>query len=56
MKRFVGDNALGLALAGLFLLALTGQAIAGHAEYNEQQLADGLGEISYGRYLITSPS
>ncbi len=54
MRRFLGDNALGLVFAGLFLLALTGQAIAGHAEYNEEQMADGLATISYGHYLTTS--
>ena len=54
MRRFLGLNALSLVFFGLFLLAATGEAIAGHAEYNQQQLASGLDRISYGRYLASS--
>jgi hypothetical protein len=48
------DHGLSLAFLALFLAALTGQAIAGHADYNNDQLAH-MGEtISLWRYLSTS--
>lgn len=40
-KRFVRDNGLGLAFGLLFLLALTGQAFAGLAAFNHEQLING---------------
>jgi hypothetical protein len=54
MRRFVHDNGLGLAFAGLFLASLLGQALAGHAQFNDQQLADGLEQVSLLRYLTSS--
>jgi len=54
MRRFVRDNSLGLAFGLLFLGALVGQAIAGHAAFNQQQLTDGLEPISLGRYLTSA--
>jgi hypothetical protein len=38
----------------LFLLALAGQALTGLAEFNQQQLTDGLPPISLGRYLTSA--
>ncbi|MET8040641.1 DUF6766 family protein [Micromonospora sp. NPDC005215] len=38
----------------LFLTALVGQALAGHADFNQQQLSDGLQPISLGRYLTSA--
>ena len=35
------DNGLGLAFGGLFLGSLVGQAFAGLADFNEQQVAQG---------------
>jgi hypothetical protein len=43
MKRFVKENSLSLFFLAIFLLALCGQAIAGHNLYNEEQLAHGEG-------------
>ena len=54
MKRFLRDNSLGLFFGLIFLLALAGQAIAGHANYNQEQLAHGEHAISLGRYLTSS--
>ena len=52
--RRVRDHGLSLAFLALFLAALTGQAIAGHADYNNDQIAH-MGEtISLWRYLSTS--
>ncbi|MEU2072289.1 DUF6766 family protein [Streptomyces anulatus] len=54
MRRFVRDNGLSLAFGLAFLLALAGQAIAGHAEFNNQLATDGLAQIAFGDYLATS--
>ncbi len=54
MRRFLRDNSLSLFFLAIFLLALTGQAIAGHADYNNEQLAHGGVPISMGRYLTSS--
>ena len=60
MRRFVREQSLTLFFLGLLVLALIGQAIAGHAEYNNEQIAHAqlLDEpahtISFGRYLTSS--
>jgi hypothetical protein len=54
MKKFLRENSLGLVFGGLFLIVLLGQAIAGHADFNQQQLTDGLPTISFGRYITSA--
>jgi hypothetical protein len=54
MRRFLRENSLGLVFGVLFLIVLVGQAIAGHADFNQQQLTDGLPPISMGRYLTSA--
>ena len=54
MRAFLRDNGLGLFFGFAFLAALAGQAIAGHAAYNSDQLAHGGEAISLGRYLTSS--
>jgi hypothetical protein len=54
VKRFLRDNGLGLVFGLLFLLALVGQAFAGHADYNQQQLAENLEPVSLGRYITSA--
>jgi hypothetical protein len=52
--RRLRDHSLSLVFLGLFLAALVGQAIAGHAEYNNQQIAH-MGEtVSLWRYVVSS--
>jgi Domain of unknown function (DUF6766) len=53
-RRFLRDNSLPLVFGLLFLVALAGQAIAGHADFNSQQLTDGLPPISMARYLTSA--
>ncbi|MET7355701.1 DUF6766 family protein [Streptomyces mirabilis] len=53
-RGFVRDNGLGLFFTVAFLLALVGQAIAGHANFNNQMAADQLQQISLGEYVTTS--
>ena len=47
-------HGLSLFFLAIFLLALVGQAIAGHADYNNDQLAHGGEPLSLGRYLVSS--
>ncbi|ELP66969.1 hypothetical protein STRTUCAR8_05312 [Streptomyces turgidiscabies Car8] len=54
MRGFVRDNALGLFFLVTFLLTLAGQAVSGHAEFNNQLAADQLQRISLGEYVTTS--
>jgi hypothetical protein len=54
MKRFLRENSLGLVFGVLFLIVLAGEAIAGHADFNQQQLTDGLPTISFARYLSSA--
>ncbi|WP_433221764.1 DUF6766 family protein [Dactylosporangium sp. CS-047395] len=54
MRRRLRENSLGLVFGVLFVLALAGQAIAGHADFNQQQITDGLAPISMARYLTSA--
>jgi hypothetical protein len=54
VRSFVRYNSLSVVFGLLFLGALVGQALVGHADYNAQQLADGLATVSLGRYLTSS--
>jgi hypothetical protein len=48
------NNGLSLFFGLIFLLALLGQGLTGHALFNEDQLSAGLDEISLGQYLMSS--
>ena len=54
MKRWLRENSLGLVFGVLFLIVLIGQAYAGHADYNQQQLAAGMEPIPLARYLTSA--
>jgi hypothetical protein len=54
VRRFVRENGLTLFFVAIFLLAVLGQALTGHAEYNNQLTADGLHSISLVRYVTSS--
>jgi hypothetical protein len=54
MKKAIRNNGLSLFFGLIFLLALLGQGLTGHALFNEEQLANGLEEISLGQYLASS--
>jgi hypothetical protein len=60
MPRFLRENGLSICFGVLLLGALVGQAIAGHAEYNNDEIdhAKREGEqpdtISLGRYVVSS--
>jgi hypothetical protein len=54
VKRFLRENSLGLLFGIMFLVVLVGEAIAGHAEFDQQQLTDGLPTVSLARYLTSA--
>ncbi|MEV0600588.1 DUF6766 family protein [Streptomyces sp. NPDC050315] len=54
MREFFRSNGLTWAFLGAFLLALVGQAVAGHAEFNNQMTADGLAHVDFLSYLASS--
>jgi hypothetical protein len=54
VRGFVRDNGLGLAFGALFLGALVAQALVGHADFNQDQLAHHGDPISLGRYVTSS--
>jgi hypothetical protein len=53
-RGFMKDNALGLAFGGLFVVTLVGQAISGTADFNAQQVANGLEPVSLLEYVTSS--
>jgi hypothetical protein len=50
----VRANALSLAFGALFLVTLGGQALAGRADFNAQQIANGLEPVSLLDYVTSS--
>jgi hypothetical protein len=54
MRRILRENSLGMVFGLLFLGSLFGQALSGLAQFNDQQLTDGLAEVGMGRYLTSS--
>jgi len=54
LGRFARANSLSLVFGLLFAAALVGQAFAGHAAYNNQQIGDGLATVSLGEYVTSA--
>jgi hypothetical protein len=54
MRRFLRENSLSIVFLLLFLGALCGQAVAGHADYNDQAVQHGDAQISMARYVVSS--
>ena len=53
MKRLWKRNGLSVTLFVLFLVALVGQSMSGHRQYNEEQSSHGQPPASYGTYIFT---
>jgi hypothetical protein len=53
MGRFLRDNGLSVVMLVLFVLALAGQMLTGHREYNSDQAEHGRPEVGLGEYLTT---
>ena len=54
MKSALRNNGLALFFGLIFLAALIGQALTGVAEYNNQQIVDGLQQVTLGQYITSS--
>jgi uncharacterized protein DUF6766 len=54
MRRFLRENALSLAFGAIFLAALVGQALAGWAAFNNDQVGQNLSQVSLGQYVTSS--
>jgi hypothetical protein len=54
MRRFIRDNSLSLFFLVIFLVALVGQAIAGHILHNEEAMAHHRETMSFWRYVTSS--
>jgi hypothetical protein len=54
VRKFLKHNGLSICFLLLFLGAIALQAVAGHADFNEDQQRHGDPEISLGRYLVSS--
>jgi hypothetical protein len=54
VRAFLKHNGLSIFFLLLFLGALVGQAFAGHADFNEDQLRHGDPTMSLGRYVVSS--
>ena len=52
--RWLRDQGLTLAFLALFLAAVLGQALVGHADFNHQQVAHQDATLSLGRYVTSS--
>jgi hypothetical protein len=54
MRRFLFDNGLSLFFLALFLLSVSGQAVAGYYEFNDHQLQHDEATLSFARYVVSS--
>jgi hypothetical protein len=54
VRRFARGNSLSLGFGALFVAALVGQAFAGLADFNNQQIAAGMATVSFGRYVSSA--
>ena len=54
MKTVLRNNSLALFFGVIFAAALIGQALTGVAEYNNQQIVDGLQQVTLGQYVTSS--
>jgi hypothetical protein len=53
-REALRENALSLTFAALFVGSLVGQALAGNARFNREQLDAGLSPVSLGQYVTSS--
>jgi hypothetical protein len=53
MKQFLKDNGLSVVFALLFLVSITGQAITGFKEHNQQMQEEGGPQVNFSKYLTS---
>ena len=54
MRQFIRDHSLSLFFLVIFLAALVGLAIAGHALHNDDAVAHHGTQMTFWRYLVSS--
>jgi hypothetical protein len=54
MRRFLRENGLTVFFGTILLLALVGQSVAGMAEFNDNQVAQGQQSVTYLHYISSS--
>jgi hypothetical protein len=54
MRRHLRESSLALFFLAIFLASLVGQALVGHSDFNDEQLAHGDPTMSLGRFLTSS--
>src|SRR6195952_5159648 len=54
MKPALRDNSLAIFFGVIFAAALIGQALTGVAEYNNQQIVDGLQQVTFIQYVTSA--
>ena len=54
MRKWLAEQSLTVFFLAIFLLALVGQSVAGHAAFNEEQQSHDQPTMSYGRYLVSA--
>jgi uncharacterized protein DUF6766 len=54
VRRFVRESSLALFFLAIFLAALVGQALVGHSDFNNEQIAHDDPTMSLGRFLTSS--
>ena len=54
MRRSLRENGLGLGFGALFVATLVGQALVGHADFNQDQAAHHGDPIGFWRYVLSS--
>src|SRR5215207_1275696 len=52
--KFIRTSTLSIFFLAIFVAALVGQAFAGWGQFNDMQVAQGMGEIGFGRYLMSA--
>jgi hypothetical protein len=52
--RFLRLNGLSVSFLSIFLAAVVGQALVGHSDFNDEQLAHQGEPVSLGRYVLSS--
>lgn len=54
LREGLRNNAMSLVFLAMCVLTIVGQAISGTAEYNNGAITDGLQQISFWQYLVSS--
>jgi hypothetical protein len=54
LRAFIKETSLASVFLALFVASLVGQAFAGWEQFNDEQFADGLGQLTFWRYVASA--